>query len=1327
MPAIEKFNQNLHVGQRGGDSGGTQFVSIDKDSDTIVTSNDALKAPDWSNFATLVADNFIAYDDNTFIGIFQSFIILYKIETETTGTLKKVVTNVNGLSKITYVAGNIYVVGSSNIIHKMTYTDLESAATDDIVTLESIETNFTEPESPYGDTFSDEDKTFFDTRIDAKILQIKGIEHAEGAKLYIHVNPEGNEPSANNKTTILEGNRELHNLRIAERLFVYDIGTKSLSYFDVEGNKSLSIFPSGGDTEDASTFWRDNAYHHYNNSGIGHSRNFNNSNFQAGQPSNLGGFGGQTSISRTTWTEDMSQGETIDSEFPNTWMGIQVFSDMDSLNLTYQTLPHPFRIGGMTGADSNPYNTHGASIDVHLPHYKIRLSPGVTSQNMHEIDISLGDIKEMLGYSVNVSDAILAPGYQGRHVIYDAGDSINPFEGGTNNTGEIMDGFGVSADGEDYSEDHNNDIVQAAYQYSPDLFHYDTGVNVVIPDDIFVSTNNHPDNANSGTQYFQYVKLKIGFEATGTERNNIYRPLHLSFTMGRLVGEGSLNILDDGSNDSERAIFNLLDNDAIPSIGADAPVGGFAVPDGMYGYAEVDTAYTSLNNHNPYKDGALIPTPSIDFTSYTWKQNANNVVLMVDVENHENTKLLVDSDDTSSLINRLIPNMDSDFYIPILKDGDGTKIIDAVYMQEVISTRSITDYGDYLSRLMQSSLFADHLPQHASNSSQVFLGNWEGITEWAANNDWVINSWDEDIGTTGKIKVEGTSVITTIGSSASFLNKSLSDVSLVMKPSANWLGHTVYVGFGKRADSDELCYVQTVIIRNADTPATLGGQILDFTSATYDVGGDTHFFKATPTIKGTTMVLSQPGADLNQSLAKIESIAKGDGAITNFYFSTGSNNATCLYKLSYLYDGFQESPLSTIVGENDSTSDDLSATITIYIDTDIPAGRITHVNLYRYYVDSASADLGYVFLKSFPVDPSSLILVSGTTFKATFVDKNLPRPTYDSIVGISETMNNTSVNYTLSTQLESYLFVSGGDVGSLKEDVSRYIFRSKPGKFSQFDWSNDYQVMPEELTALKAFNGRIYAFTAHSYYRLNPATLEIEDEFEGIGCIDSNSIIVTDYGMCFADSNNIYLHNGQQAMNISSSIATSSDTQSPGWQGENKTNIHCTFSNQRQSFLIFFTTTIGNKCWAYNVPRKRWDLLNSNGEVTGTVIDKNNNVLYTTAEGNIYKHMSASTNRNWSWYSKKLTMGQDTQAKRLKKLRIQGNANLTTETCRIYTNGNLDTSYSEESVAEGEFYEQVYKPTANKKFKTLEVQLENIDGNIEVDALGVIFKRKSLK
>lgn len=56
-------------------------------------------------------------------------------------------------------------------------------------------------------------------------------------------------------------------------------------------------------------------------------------------------------------------------------------------------------------------------------------------------------------------------------------------------------------------------------------------------------------------------------------------------------------------------------------------------------------------------------------------------------------------------------------------------------------------------------------------------------------------------------------------------------------------------------------------------------------------------------------------------------------------------------------------------------------------------------------------------------------------------------------------------------------------------------------------------MLPQQPTAIKGFNGRIYAFTTSRFYKIEPNNMYIEDTYEGAGCLSNQSVIVTDDGM----------------------------------------------------------------------------------------------------------------------------------------------------------------------------------------------------------------------
>ena len=262
---------------------------------------------------------------------------------------------------------------------------------------------------------------------------------------------------------------------------------------------------------------------------------------------------------------------------------------------------------------------------------------------------------------------------------------------------------------------------------------------------------------------------------------------------------------------------------------------------------------------------------------------------------------------------------------------------------------------------------------------------------------------------------------------------------------------------------------------------------------------------------------------------------------------TGGTNFVHPFSLSYcysfVYDGHQESPLSVDITAFTSAASLDAVKVTFEFSGVTLSDRITAINIYRKYIkDDGTGDVNFKFIEELKIRPINKWVASADAgfYSKMFRDSNESGPSYESLVGISETITNTSINYSMSTTNDSYLFIAKCNSTFIAEDLKHYIFRSMPGNFSQFNWSQDYQILPEIPTAIMSYNGRLYLFSETKTYILNQASLQIEDVFEGAGCLNSDSVITTEYGMCYADTNAIYMHDGRTPTIISSSISTGS-------------------------------------------------------------------------------------------------------------------------------------------------------------------------------------------
>jgi len=392
------------------------------------------------------------------------------------------------------------------------------------------------------------------------------------------------------------------------------------------------------------------------------------------------------------------------------------------------------------------------------------------------------------------------------------------------------------------------------------------------------------------------------------------------------------------------------------------------------------------------------------------------------------------------------------------------------------------------------------------------------------------------------------------------------------------------------------------------------------------------------------------------------------------------------YRISAVYDGYQESSMSSPVPITLATAD---ANYTMEVEMNLrkisgfPA-RISHINLYRSEtvdLTSFKGDGFFRLVKSFRLN-SEWASVADTVWEADssnvyrqikYQDNVGLGASYDAINGMSEVIDTTTVNYALSTQLNGHHVVAKCFHADLP-DAERYIFKSKPGKFDQFNWTVDFVRLPSIPTAIAAFQGRIYAWDENHTYRVNLDGMYVEDIYEGVGCIGHQALKVTEFGMCFADENNIYLHDGRSPLAISEVIKDGDAVPRPtdlsggtvasldaSWDGKassggaNKAAICVEFDSKRSSFLVFWSHATSSSpsrayAWSYNIPRKRWDLLSvTTGSTTAyvrtTFQDSKGNIYYSD-DTNCYKFLGGTTRKRYEYMTKILSMGQQTQPKK---------------------------------------------------------------------------------
>jgi hypothetical protein len=376
----------------------------------------------------------------------------------------------------------------------------------------------------------------------------------------------------------------------------------------------------------------------------------------------------------------------------------------------------------------------------------------------------------------------------------------------------------------------------------------------------------------------------------------------------------------------------------------------------------------------------------------------------------------------------------------------------------------------------------------------------------------------------------------------------------------------------------------------------------------------------------------------------------------------GETSKKAFYKVSFLYDGYQESALLqtvlSVTNYHSNSHHNIEDAVAIDLKINKEAilnQRITDVVLYRGLSskeDGLEPEGLYRFIEQ--VKLKDFNLATGEDYYvATVTDRGKTGATYESLNGISELSYALEVNYTLNAEQNGYMFI-GNCEHTQFEDASNIIFRSQSGKYSIFDWSSDFVTLPFIPTALEGFMGKIYAFSHTQLAIINAENLFIEDVVEGVGCIGPDAIKVTDSGMLFCDYKNIYLST-PKIVSIGEIIKEVDDD---GWNKlttQEKDTIVIGYDSIRNAYLLFYTRGTNYRCWAFSIRSKRWDFWETPNKVLSAIEDKDGHCILLLDNNQIIKYLAGPNKRSFEWESKKLTFGYDMQEKRIRNVKIATN------------------------------------------------------------------------
>ena len=505
-------------------------------------------------------------------------------------------------------------------------------------------------------------------------------------------------------------------------------------------------------------------------------------------------------------------------------------------------------------------------------------------------------------------------------------------------------------------------------------------------------------------------------------------------------------------------------------------------------------------------------------------------------------------------------------------------------------------------------------------------------------------------------------------------------------------------------------------------------------------------------------------------------------------------NNKYFYKLSFMYDGYQEGPLSdefTYIAEEDGN---LKIKLKLHSTDSIPK-RCSHVNVYRSETSDVKATKpqGYYRLsKSIRLDNEWKKVTEteevnpdyGVFKEYEYIDEGDLFGSFESRAGYSSVLDDMSIRYSLSTQLNNTHFI--GDVFHpvLDSEGGNFIVKSLPYKFDTFDYTKDILRLKTNITALEAFAGRLWAFSESKIYKIEPNGFYVEEEMKGMGCLHNKSITITPYGMFWCDAKNMYWHNGKSITAIGDTVkkggqyswqthgkfddmgetgtcntggfTTEAECVAAGntWTANNEVDVDITtapqppvvvYDGNKQSVHFIFQyynladgsdgKNAARFSWVYNIPMQKWDLLEMRdgtgsstlGKVLNAFTNEDGDAVYIINPSQIevlpyvYTINKGASKRAYTWHSKEITLENDSQYKNFVYIDIAG----VTADLRSYLTIEIDgTSVAKtfEAYEAGGRYKIKY---GFRKGKALKIKLDEVPGTNIIDSIGIIYRMKS--
>ncbi len=321
------------------------------------------------------------------------------------------------------------------------------------------------------------------------------------------------------------------------------------------------------------------------------------------------------------------------------------------------------------------------------------------------------------------------------------------------------------------------------------------------------------------------------------------------------------------------------------------------------------------------------------------------------------------------------------------------------------------------------------------------------------------------------------------------------------------------------------------------------------------------------------------------------------------------------YRISFVYDGFQEGPLSRVffdklietLPEGDFVERMKVKVNLVPLIKELLNKRVSHICIYASKLEGGSEGELYSLVREIELSSNNFKKQPDLDYESyEFFDEGVRLGSFEAINGYSETLESVSVLRQCQSVCQGYLFAGNCVVpGEMSRSIPNIIIRSKPGKYSIFNYPDEFLMLPFTPIVMADFQSKLWVFGDSGFCVVDPNALAIEHEGSVFGGEDKRHVIVHEDMMFIFYKGCVYAVGGGKMDKISQNVDYI-DNNTYGIQAGLNTQL--LFSERRNALMVIQETEDDKLfVYVYNIQHGLWAVLDidyENIELLGSFIDK---------------------------------------------------------------------------------------------------------------------------